>query len=57
MSKLIKGMAAGALIGTAVGMAMLPQLDRRTKRTMKRAGRKLANVATDTVENMMSMMK
>ncbi|MDQ0148589.1 YtxH domain-containing protein [Eubacterium multiforme] len=57
MGKLIKGMAAGALIGTAVGMAMLPQLDRRTKRTMRRAGRKLANVASDTVENMMSMMK
>ena len=57
MSKLIKGMAAGALIGTAVGIAMLPQLDRRTKRTMRRAGRKLAHVASDTVENMMSMMK
>lgn len=57
MSKLIKGMVAGAAIGTAISMAVLPQLDRKTQRTVKRAGRKLINAAGDTVENMMSMMK
>ncbi|MGL4569945.1 MAG: hypothetical protein ACRCVJ_02630 [Clostridium sp.] len=57
MGKLIKGMAAGALIGTAVGMAILPQLDRRTRKSMKRTGRKIAHVAGDTYDHMMTMMK
>ena len=30
MSKLIKGMVAGAALGTAISMAVLPQLDRKT---------------------------
>lgn len=57
MGKLIKGMAAGALIGTAVGMAILPQLDRRTRKSMKKTGRKIAHVAGDTYDHMMTMMK
>ncbi|MEG1002229.1 hypothetical protein [Clostridium sp.] len=57
MGKLIKGMAAGALIGTAVGMAILPQLDRKTRKTMKRTGKKIANVAGETYDHMMTMMK
>lgn len=57
MGKLIKGMAAGALIGTAVGMAVLPQLDRKTQKNMRKFGRKLSNMAEDTYDNIVSKMK
>lgn len=57
MGKIIKGMAAGALIGTAVSMAMLPRIDKRTRRHMKRAGKRFINAAGETYDHMMTMMK
>ncbi|CUP31801.1 MAG: hypothetical protein KIB43_01220 [Clostridium baratii] len=57
MGKMIKGMAAGALIGTAVGMVMLPRMDKRTRRHMRRAGKRFINAAGETYDNMMTMMK
>ncbi|BFK80509.1 hypothetical protein I3900191A7_06540 [Clostridium baratii] len=57
MGKIIKGMAAGALIGTAVSMAMLPRMDKRTRRHMKRAGKRFINAAGETYNHMMTMMK
>ncbi|CUQ05547.1 YtxH domain-containing protein [Clostridium baratii] len=57
MGKMIKGMAAGALIGTAVSMVMLPRMDKRTRRHMRRAGKRFINAAGETYDNMMTMMK
>lgn len=56
MGRLITGMAAGAVIGTAVSMAVMPQLNRRTRKSMKRAGRRMIHVAEGTVGNIMSKM-
>lgn len=56
MGRLITGMAAGAVIGTAVSMVVMPQLNRRTKKSMRRASRKMMHAAGGTVGNIMSMM-
>ncbi|NFA43417.1 YtxH domain-containing protein [Clostridium botulinum] len=54
MGNFTKGIVTGALISTAVGMMIMPNLDRRTQRKMRRAGTKMKNMAEDTYENMMS---
>ncbi|NFG63429.1 MULTISPECIES: YtxH domain-containing protein [unclassified Clostridium] len=54
MGKFTKGIVAGALISTAVGMAFMPNLDRRTQKKMRRVGTKMRNMAEDTYDNMMN---
>ena len=57
MQRFSKGIMAGVLIGVAVEMAMMPQYDRRTQRTMKRAGKKMRNMAESTYDGMQSWMR
>ncbi|MGG7142388.1 YtxH domain-containing protein [Clostridium nigeriense] len=57
MLRMIKGMAAGAVIGMAVSAVVLPQLDRRTQRNIKRVGRRAMNMAEDTCDMIMGYMK
>ncbi|MBN1047743.1 YtxH domain-containing protein [Clostridium botulinum] len=53
MGNFTKGIVAGALISTAVGIMVMPNLDRRTQRKMKKAGIKIRDMAEDTYESMM----
>ncbi|EES50873.1 MULTISPECIES: YtxH domain-containing protein [Clostridium] len=53
MGNFTKGIVAGALISTAVGIMVMPNLDRRTQRKMKKAGMKMRDMAEDTYESMM----
>ncbi|NFE84846.1 YtxH domain-containing protein [Clostridium botulinum] len=53
MGNFTKGIVAGALISTAVGIMVMPNLDRRTQRKMKKAGIKMRDMAEDTYERMM----
>jgi len=57
MQRFSKGMMAGILIGVAVEMAMMPQYDRRTQRTMKRAGKKMRNMAESTYDGIQDWMR
>jgi gas vesicle protein len=57
MERFSKGMVAGILIGVAVDMAMMPYHDRRTQRTMKRAGRRKRDVAESTYHGIQGWMK
>ena len=57
MQRFSKGIMAGILIGVAVEMAMMPQYDRRTQRTMKRAGKKMRNMAESTYDGMQNWMR
>jgi gas vesicle protein len=57
MQRFSKGIMAGILIGVAVEMAMMPQYDRRTQRTMKRAGKKMRNMAESTYDGIQNWMK
>lgn len=53
MGKFTRGVAAGALIGATVGMMVMPQLDRKTRRSMRRTGMKMRNMAEDAYDDMM----
>lgn len=56
MQRFSKGMMAGILIGVAVEMAIMPQYDRNTQRKMKRAGKKMKNVAESTYNGIQDWM-
>ena len=57
MLRMLKGMAAGAVIGMAVSAVVLPQLDRRTQKNIRRVGRRAMNMAEDAYGMMMGYMK
>jgi gas vesicle protein len=57
MQRFSKGMMAGILIGVAVEMAMMPQYDRRTQRTMKKAGKKMRNMAESTYDGIQDWIR
>lgn len=47
---------AGALIGAAVGMMMMPELDRSTRRRIKRTAKMVRNATGDAFEGMRDRM-
>lgn len=57
MERFSKGMMAGLLIGVAVEMSLMPYVDRRSQRTMKRAGRRMKNMAESTYHGMQDWMR
>lgn len=56
MRRCCSAMFLGLMVGTAFGMMMLPQLDRKTQRNMKRAGCKVHNFAEDLYNGIMNKM-
>lgn len=57
MSRVMRNMAAGVILGAAVSAMVLPQLDRRSQRNLKRAGKRAVNVAGDAYDTLMGYMK
>lgn len=57
MLKMLKGMAAGAVVGMALSAVVLPQLDRKTQRSLKKVGKRAINMAGDACDMMMGYMK
>ncbi|GAB6169398.1 hypothetical protein JCM1393_18580 [Clostridium carnis] len=57
MGKMMKSLAAGAMVGAAVGFMVLPQLDRKTQRSIKRAGKRAMGVAEDAYDTMIGYIK
>lgn len=57
MERFSKGMVAGMLIGAAVEMAIMPYVDRRTQRTMRRAGRRMRDMAESTYHGIHDWMR
>lgn len=55
--RFLTGMTAGALIGAAAGMIITPNLDRGTKRMLRRSGRYVRNAAQDAFENVKGMAR
>jgi gas vesicle protein len=53
MGKFINGVTTGALIGAAVGMMVVPQLDRGTRKRLKKS----SNMMLDVYDNIMRMTK
>ena len=57
MQGFTKGMVAGILVGVAVEMAMMPLYDRRSQRTMRRAGKRMKNMAESTYNGIQDWMR
>lgn len=57
MLRTLKGMAAGAVVGMAVSAVILPQLDRRTQKNLRRVGRRALSMAEDACDMVMGYMK
>ncbi|AWZ49238.1 YtxH domain-containing protein [Hathewaya limosa] len=55
-AKFAKGITAGALIGMAAGMMMVPSMDRQTKRKIRRANRVVKSYGGDMINSMRDMM-
>ena len=51
MGRMIKSMLWGLLVGTAVGILLFPELDRRTQRNIKRAKKRAMCMAGDCYDN------
>lgn len=45
--RFISGLTAGALIGAAAGIFLMPGMDRRTKKRIMKAGRMIAGFTED----------
>ena len=46
----------GALIGAAVGMMLMPELDRSTRRRIRKTAKIVRNVTGDAIEGMREKM-
>jgi len=51
-NKFISTIAAGAIIGVAAGVMLIPNMDRNTRRRAKKTGRIVMNMAEGMYENM-----
>jgi gas vesicle protein len=51
-SKFISTIAAGAIIGVAAGVMLIPNMDRNTRRRAKRTGKMVMNMAEGMYDNM-----
>jgi gas vesicle protein len=51
----IKGVTTGAILGAAIGVMVMPQLDRRTRKKIKRSGAMIRHMAGDVYESMMHL--
>lgn len=56
MGKVIKSLAIGTVLGVAIGMMVLPELDRKTQRNIRRTSKKLRCVAGDAYDNILDYM-
>lgn len=57
MCRFMKGIVAGTVIGMAAAMMIIPSMDRRTQRNMRRAGRRMIDMAEDTYDGVMGFMR
>ena len=55
--KFVKGIMAGSLMGAAVGLMVIPSMDGRARRRMRRKTRSVINAAGDAYGTMMNWMK
>ena len=53
MGKVIKSLAIGTIFGVAIGMMVLPELDRKTQRNIRRTSKKLRCAAVDAYDNIL----
>lgn len=52
MRGFMKGITTGALVGAAIGMMFMPEMDRSTRKRIKRSGRMVRHMAGDMYDVM-----
>ncbi|WP_300381342.1 YtxH domain-containing protein [Clostridium sp.] len=57
MMKNARNMATGAMIGVAIGAMIIPQLDRKYQRNIKKVGKRARCMAEDAYDTMLDYMK
>lgn len=50
-------MATGMMLGAAAGFMFVPQMDRRTRRRLERAGRRTLSFAGDLINGISNMRR
>ena len=53
LGKVIKSLAIGTIFGVAIGIMVLPELDRKTQRNIRKTRRKIKGVAEDAYDNIL----
>lgn len=56
MKKYLNGIMTGVVVGAAVGMVVMPQLDRKTQKMVRKAGKKIVDFAENSYENMINII-
>lgn len=56
MGRCINGMVTGMLIGVSVGVMVLPQLDRKTQKTVRRFSKKMVNRAMGSYDGIVGIL-
>ena len=56
LGKVIKSLAIGTVFGMAIGVMVLPELDRKTQRNIRRMSKKLRCAAGDAYDNLLDYM-
>ena len=56
MYRYMKGIVTGTVIGMAAAMMIIPSMDRRTQKTVRRVSRKMIDVAGDAYDGVMDLM-
>ena len=54
---MFKSLATGIVIGAAAAMVVLPQVDRKTQRAVRRTGKKMCCMAGDAYDNILNYIK
>lgn len=52
MCKFVKGMTIGIMFGTTMAMMLMPTMNKKTQRNMRRMARKMRNGAENTYDSM-----
>jgi gas vesicle protein len=55
--KFLTGITTGAIIGAAAGMMFMPEMDRGTKRRIRKSAYSVRNIAGDVFDNMKGWMR
>ncbi|WP_170272164.1 hypothetical protein [Clostridium tarantellae] len=49
MGKMMMSLTAGVVLGAAVGMMVVPNLNRKTQKVFRKAGKRMINMAEDSM--------
>lgn len=55
--RFVSGITTGVILGAAASMMRMPQMDRNTKRRIRKSGRYVKDFAEDAMDGMRNMMR